>query len=113
MRYEASLFTSQLLAFRLVNVPTDATRRIRPRRPRCCSRSSATTKSDRSTENSTLIGITISPDFTSPDRFDHVLADLVRFVNRLELRHVRVASAFVGMELQYKAISCVLDVFEA
>ena len=56
----------------------------------------------------------VSPDFTSPDRFDRVATDLVRrAVHRLELRHVRVASAFAGMELQYKAISCVLDVVEA
>ena len=57
--------------------------------------------------------ITVSPDFTFLDRFDHITADLVRVVHRLELRHVRVASAFVGMELLKKAISCVLDVVEA
>ena len=57
--------------------------------------------------------ITVSPDFTIFERCDHMTADIERVLYRLELRRVRGVTAFVGMELQIKAISCVLDVDEA
>ena len=82
MRFEASLFTSQLLTFRLVCVTADATRRIRPRRTRRtrrCSRSSAIKKNESWWSRSTVNGV--SSHFTSLDRFDHITTDLVRAVH--------------------------------